>query len=204
MTFLRTEFLQAGKVGWAKRSVPNTSLWTIGVLDNLAGASFFTLVTHQRQKILTEEINIARINDAFKIEMAKRPFIIEAFVLLPDHLHTIWKLPDGDHNYSTRWSAIKRYFSTGCVGVTHVLSESRRQKREKAVWQRRFWEHTIQDEEDWRKHLDYLHYNPVKHGYVASPKDWPYSSFHRRVEIGWYTAEWGTSEPVSIAGDDYE
>jgi len=168
------------------------------------GCFVFTLVTHQRQKILTEEINIARINDAFKIEMAKRPFTIEAFVLLPDHLHTIWKLPDGDHNYSMRWSAIKRYFSTGCVGVKHVLSDSRRQKREKAVWQRRFWEHTIQDEEDWRKHLDYLHYNPVKHGYVVSPKDWPYSSFHRCVQMGWYTAEWGTSEPVSIAGADYE
>jgi len=168
------------------------------------GNFFFTLVTHQRQKILTEESNIARINDAFKREMAKRPFTIEAFVLLPDHLHTIWKLPDGDHNYSTRWSAIKRYFSTGCVGAEHVISESRRQKREKAVWQRRFWEHTIQDEEDWRRHMDYIHYNPVKHGYVASPKDWPYSSFHRCVQLGWYTTEWGTSQPASIAGADYE
>ena len=168
------------------------------------GNFFFTLVTHQRQKILTEESNIARINEAVKREMAKRPFTIEAFVLLPDHLHTMWKLPAGDHNYSTRWSSIKRYFSTGCVGATHVIPESRRQKREKAVWQRRFWEHTIQDDEDWRRHMDYIHYNPVKHGYVASPKDWPYSSFHRCVQIGWYAAEWGTSEPASIAGANYE
>ena len=93
-------------------------------------------------------------------------------------------MPDGDYNYSTRWSAIKRYFSTGCVGAEHIISESRRQKREKAVWQRRFWEHTIQDEEDWGRHMDYIHYNPVKHGYVTSPKDWPYSSFHRCVQLG--------------------
>jgi len=84
------------------------------------GNFFFTLVTHRRQKILTQPDNVARFKDALQREMAKRPFTIEAFVLLPDHLHTIWKLPEGDHNYSTRWSAIKRYFSTGCVGTEHV------------------------------------------------------------------------------------
>ena len=98
----------------------------------------------------------------------------------------------------------ERYFSTGCVGADQGLSESRRQKRGKAVWQRRFWEHTIQDEEDWRRHMDYIHYNPVKHGYVDSPKDWPYSSFHQCVQLGWFTAEWSTSEPALLVGAHYE
>ena len=122
--------------------------------------------------------------------MVKRPFTIEAFVLLPDHLHTIWKLPEGDHNYSTRWSAIKRYFSTGCVGAQQDLSESRRQKREKAVWQRRFWEHHIRDGTDYAAHVRYCWINPVKHGLVTRAVDWPYSSIHRDIAHGIVEPEW--------------
>lgn len=168
------------------------------------GSYFFTLVTHQRQNLLSIPENIARLRTAFKREKEKRPFTIDAIVILPDHLHTLWTLPEGDSDYSLRWNQIKRYFSMGCVGAHAKQSISRRTKREKPVWQRRFWEHTIRDENDWRRHMDYVHYNPVKHGYARKPGEWPYSSFNRCVGKGWYSPEWGSVEPKSIKGVDYE
>ena len=152
---------------------------------------FFTLVTYQRQPLLTQK-NIDRLRLAFKREMQKRPFNIEAIVILPDHLHALWVLPENDNDYSTRWSNIKRFFSIGCEQSLSKISNSRQNKREKNIWQRRFWEHTIRDQQDWRKHMDYIHYNPVKHGYVESPADWPYSSFKHNVAKGWYSDDWGS------------
>ncbi|HEB86371.1 MAG TPA: transposase [Gammaproteobacteria bacterium] len=168
------------------------------------GSYFFTLVTHQRQPLLSIPENIDRLRTAFKREKQKHPFTIDAIVILPEHLHTIWTLPDDDMDYSTRWGRIKRYFSTGCVGVRQVQSVSRKNKRERAVWQRRFWEHTIRDENDWRRHMDYIHYNPVKHGHARSPGEWPYSSFRQCVQKEWYPANWGATEPEIIQGMDYE
>ena len=168
------------------------------------GRFFFTLVTYNRQKILTNEENILRLRNAFKREMVARPFEIDAIVILPDHLHTIWRLPVGESDYSTRWSNIKRYFSVGCVGLVEHNSPSRCSKREKTVWQRRFWEHTIRDQEDWQRHMDYIHYNPVKHGYAETPSVWPHSSFRKCVERDWYDEQWGASEPLSIQGVDWE
>ena len=168
------------------------------------GVYFFTLVTYQRQTLLTLPENIQRLRTAFQRERLKRTFDMEAIVILPDHLHTIWRLPAGDDDFSTRWSNIKRYFSIGCVGVDSNLPSPRQSKREKAVWQRRFWEHTISDEQDWRNHLDYIHYNPVKHGLVKSPKNWPYSSFKRCVDKGWYDENWGKYTPEHIRGMDFE
>ena len=164
---------------------------------------FFTLVTYQRQPLLTQN-NIDRLRLAFKREMQKRPFTIDAIVILPDHLHTLWRLPEQDNNYSLRWSNIKRFFSTDCQQSQVIISKSRLNKREKTIWQRRFWEHTIRDEDDWIKHMDYIHYNPVKHGYVESAKEWPYSSFKQCVTNGWYEDGWGAIEPDAIKNMHYE
>jgi putative transposase len=129
------------------------------------------------------------------LDVKKRfPFTIDAICLLPDHLHCIWTLPDGDANYSVRWKEIKRLFSKKCiniVGTAELRSASREKRKEVMVWQRRFWEHTLRDEEDLQRHLDYIHYNPVKHGLVQRVKDWQWSSFHRYVRMGCYDADWG-------------
>ncbi len=162
------------------------------------GCFFFTVVTWHRQPILTLEPNIQRLRAAFRREMAKNSFVIDAIVILPDHLHTLWRLPEGDSDYSGRWNRIKRYFSTNIDSPAPSAIQQR--KREKAVWQKRFWEHRIQDEEDWRKHMDYIHYNPVKHGLVAHPEKWPFSSFKRNIQRGWYAENWGHHEPGSIVG----
>ncbi len=171
-----------------------------------AGACyFFTLVTHQRQPLLTQK-NIDRLRLAFQREMQKRLFNIDAIVILPDHLHTLGQLPEHDSNYSLRWSNIKRFFSIGCELSSPVpdISNSRLNKREKPIWQRRIWELTIRDQQDWQKHMDYIHYNAVKHGYVESPADWQYSSFKKSVAKGWYQEDWGGSEPEIIKNIDYE
>jgi len=118
-------------------------------------------------------------------------------VVLPDHLHRIWQMPDQDADFSRRWRLIKRYFS---IGMDAEVSR----RREKQIWQRRFWEHLVRDEEDWRQHMDYIHYNPVKHGYVKTPYDWPHSSFRRAVKHGLYPPDWGASQPAAIAGMDFE
>ena len=152
------------------------------------GHYFFTVVTEQRQPLLIEHID--RLRTAFHHGMERYPFTIEAIVVLPDHLHTLWRLPDGDADFSTRWMVIKRKFSAGLKpGITNA---SKLHKREKGIWQRRFWEHHIRDEQDWQAHIDYIHYNPVKHGYCATPAEWPYSSFQRSVQQGLYNANWGT------------
>ncbi len=138
---------------------------------------FFTVVTYQRRPLLVA--NISRLREAFRYTKSKKPFIIDAIVVLPDHLHCLWQLPAGDLDFSGRWHQLKRYFS---VGIDTPIND----RQEKQVWQRRFWEHLIRDEEDWEKHLDYIHYNPVKHGYVSDPSEWPYSSWSRAVAKGWY------------------
>jgi len=119
---------------------------------------------------------------------SSHPFTIDAWVLLPEHLHCIWTLPQGDMDFSKRWGLIKAKFSK-------ALS-----RQNTSVWQNRFWEHLIRDDRDMQIHLDYIHYNPVKHGYVESPKDWPSSTFHRYVQEGLYPLNWG--EGVSFNSAD--
>ena len=148
-----------------------------------AGAHyFFTVVTEKRRPILIS--NIEKLRDAFKHCMLKHPFQIDAIIVLPDHLHTIWKLPENDTDYSKRWMVIKRKFSSGLD--SYPVTDSKSKKREKGIWQRRFWEHCIRNEEDWRKHVDYIHFNAVKHGLVDSPENWEFSSYQKSVEKGWY------------------
>jgi len=158
------------------------------------GTFFFTVVTEKRRPILVE--NIDRLRAAVRRIRTDRPFEIEAAVVLPDHLHMVWTLPEGDSDYSTRWNLIKRCFSTGLPALT--TSRSQRAKREKGLWQRRFWEHQIRDEQDWRNHLDYIHFNPVKHGYVQRAIDWPYSSFKRYVRQRFYESDWGQSGEIIL------
>ena len=156
---------------------------------------FFTLVTHNRKPILCEPENIILLRSSFKRTMEKHPFTIDAIVILPDHLHCIWTLPPKDADFSTRWRLIKSWFSRNCHHKYQgIISDSRKKKQEKAIWQRRFWEHLIKDKKDFINHLNYIHYNPVKHALVSSVKDWQYSSFHRYVQRGVYKSDWGNME----------
>lgn len=150
----------------------------------------FTLVTHQRRPLLTEPPLRAALRGAIEQVRQRHPFVIHAWVLLPDHLHCLWQLPEEDADYGLRWSLIKRLTSQAVPSVQGV-SLSRRLRREAGLWQRRFWEHRIRDEADYRRHMDYLHWNPVRHGLVERVGDWRWSSYHRLVREGVYPADWG-------------
>ncbi|MEW6327498.1 MAG: transposase [Thermodesulfobacteriota bacterium] len=167
---------------------------------------FFTVVTYQRQPILCCEESRALLREIITKVRNSHPFIIEAWVLLPDHMHCIWRLPDGDVAYSLRWALIKSEFTKRARAWLHMPSPtaSRKKYREGTVWQRRFWEHMIRDEQDFSAHCDYIHYNPVKHRVVNTPKDWPYSTFRRYVEAGVYSPDWGATPlqiPTDIGGE---
>jgi putative transposase len=156
------------------------------------GTYFFTVVTRRRRPVLTETYARSALRAAIQQARKTLPFVIEAWVLMPDHLHCIWTLPHGDTNYAARWAIIKRHASRAMASNETALTEGSRQKRgEYGFWQRRFWEHLIRDEEDLRRHLDYIHWNPVKHGCARTVAVWPYSSFHRYVRDGVYAADWG-------------
>ena len=155
------------------------------------GTFFFTVVTFKRMRILTKESNVDSLRESLKHVIESHPFKIAAFVLLPDHLHCIWTLPEHDSDFSTRWRLIKTRFTRKCDDrFKHEAFESRKRKKEQTVWQRRFWEHQIRDELDFQKHVEYIHYNPVHHKYARRPIDWPYSSFHRYGREGKYDAAW--------------
>ena len=152
------------------------------------GCFFFTVVlANRRSSLLTDRIDMLRA--ALRAAKQARPFDVDAIVVLPDHLHCIWTLPPGDANYAVRWAHIKGVFSRN-VSRGEVVCDSRLAKRERGIWQRRFWEHTIRDEADYQRHLDYIHYNPVKHDWSKSPADWRFSSFKRFVGRGYYPVDW--------------
>ena len=156
------------------------------------GTFFFTVVCYRRQPIFKEETAIDLLWQCFQTTMATYAFRIDAIVILPDHLHTIWTLPNNDPDFSTRWKLIKATFSRHYQGhIIEDISESMRRKKEKGVWQRRFWEHLIRDQTDFNRHCDYIHYNPVRHGLVNSPLEWKHSSFRKFVEKGLYRQDWG-------------
>lgn len=141
------------------------------------GCYFFTVALNNRhQTLLTDNITLLR--QAFYTIKKKYPFTINAIVIMPNHLHCIWTLPQDDDDYSLRWRLIKTLFSKQ-LPATELRSNSRRLKKERGIWQRRFWEHLIENEKDLNERINYIHFNPVKHGYCSSAKDWPYSSFHR-------------------------
>jgi len=155
---------------------------------------FFTVnLADRRSDLLIREI--ATLRHAVARTRRHHNFTIDAWVVLPNHLHAVWTLPDGDHDFSTRWATIKRLFSWG-LPAGEARSASRAAKRERGLWQRRFWEHTIRDEQDFRAHVDYVHFNPVKHGLVARPADWPYSTLHRAIAEGAAPANWTPDAPT--------
>ena len=147
----------------------------------------------RRRRLLTEHINDLR--EVFADARRRRPFEIDAIVVLPDHLHCIWTLPPGDSDFSTRWHDIKARFS---ARMSHGERRSARRisKGERGVWQRRSWEHAIRDDNDFERHVDYIHFNPVKHGHVARVGDWRYSSFHRYVRRGMLPEDWAAGADV--------
>lgn len=163
---------------------------------------FFTVVMNKRKKILCHDANVVLIKEAFHYVIKRHTFRIRAFVLLPDHIHCIWTLPENDNDFSMRWGLIKGYFSRQCQDkYKEHQSASRLNKGEQGVWQQRFWEHQIRDEVDFIRHVEYIHYNPVKHGLVNSPNAWPYSSFHRYVKQGIYDNDWGAGTKINFDAD---
>ncbi len=161
------------------------------------GSYFFTVTLADRsQRLLVEYIEI--LHDAFRQVKAEYPFGLDAVVILPEHLHCIWTLPDGDDDYPNRWRRIKAAFSRRLPDC-NPRSASKIAKGERGIWQRRYWEHTLRDEKDWQRHMDYIHYNPVRHKHVEQVADWPHSTFHRYVEAGVYPRNWGCS---GVASDD--
>jgi putative transposase len=132
--------------------------------------------------------HIADLRAAFRQTRLEHPVFIDAIVVLPAHLHCLWRLPSNDDDFPLRWRLIKARFSSR-LAAGEYISPSRQRKGERGIWQRRYWEHVIRDERDFQRHLEYIHYNPVKHGYVSAAKDWPYSSFHRWVDRGVYPVD---------------
>ena len=163
---------------------------------------FFTVVTYKRRPILCLEQSRALLSKVIRNVREAHPFSVEAWVLLPDHMHCIRQLPNGDTDYSMRWALIKKSFTSKAKAWLDLpaANPSRKRHREGAVWQRRFWEHMIRDERDFSAHCDYIHYNPVKHALVNAPKDWPHSTFHRFVKKGLYSRDWGAT-PLVIEPD---
>ena len=155
------------------------------------GTYFFTIVTYERMQILCNSENITALRAAFDHVKNQYPFSIDAVVILPDHVHCILTLPDGDSDYPLRLRLIKSFFSKRCKDLKSPSTPSRDHKREKSIWQRRYWEHAILDDKNFKRHVEYIHYNPVKHGLADAPKDWEYSSFHSYVRNGIYDREWG-------------
>ncbi len=162
---------------------------------------FFTLVTYKRQPILCLEESRIALREIIEEVRLFKPFNINAWVLMPEHMHCIWTLDEEDTDYSKRWGLIKARFTKRVgkklVGNAHP-TRSRQRQREKNVWQRRFWEHKIRDARDYEVHCNYIHYNPVKHRLVKSPKDWVYSNFHRYVKEGFYSEEWGSMDTIDL------
>lgn len=153
-----------------------------------AATCFFTVnLLDRRSDLLTANIGVLRVSVARVRHLM--PFHIDAWVVLPDHMHAVWTLPEGDTDFSRRWQAIKMAFSKA-IAPGEPLSISRQARGERGIWQRRFWEHTIRGDEDYAAHVDYTHFNPVKHGLVASAAAWPYSTFHRAVAQGRYPSAW--------------
>ena len=160
------------------------------------GTYFFTVVAHNRRPIFCQPDFLQALKAGIRQVQQKHPFQIIAWVQLPDHLHCIWQMPVDDANYSMRWSQIKRLSTQACPQY-HLrideLSYSKVKRNEKGIWQRRFFEHEIKSDLDFARHMDYLHYNPVKHGLVTNVIDWSYSTFHNQLKDGAYLADWGAN-----------
>ena len=165
------------------------------------GSYFFTVVTYRRRPILCDDPVRAALRAAIAGVRDRHPFRIDAWVLLPDHLHCLWTLPPGDADYSLRWNLIKRSVSLACAGLYRRpdwMSPSKAKRRESTFWQRRYWEHCIRNEADFSRHIAYIYFNPVRHGMVERAADWPFSTFHRDVARGLFPQEWGMGQDAEL------
>jgi putative transposase len=167
---------------------------------------FFTVNTHLRQPFLIDVDVRAALREGIDRVRLTMPFEIDAWVLLPDHLHCIWTLPDGDADFSSRWRIIKTIVTQRCgsrLNVGELLSDRRKRKNQSSLWQQRFWEHQIRDDADFIRHVDYIHWNPVKHGHAKRAGDWPYSSLHRYVRNGLLPTNWLGVNADQYLGKDF-
>ena len=165
------------------------------------GTFFFTVVTKDRQPVLATPPFIDALREAIASVQNERPFDVLAGVLLPDHMHCVWRLPSNDPDYPARWSMIKRRVSQSARSALPRHQAAMNARREPGLWQRRYWEHQIRDEADLERHIDYIHWNPVKHGLVANVRDWPHSTFHRYVREGGYPGDWGGVDAAGEFGE---
>ncbi len=168
------------------------------------GTFFFTVVTFRRRPILDLPASRQALRDAIIDVRERYPFSIDAWVTLPEHLHCIWTLPEESSDFSLRWALIKSGFSKRARALFQIKdwkNDSKLKHRESTIWQRRFWEHQIRNEEEYQAYMDYIHYNPVKHGYVNKVLDWPHSTFYRYVKLGTYPENWGGIVTETIGRD---
>ncbi len=149
------------------------------------GSFFFTAVTHQRKRVFSDDATVDILRNLVQEVRQRLPFSVDAWVVLPNHIHAVWTLPVGDADFSKRWGLIKATFTKRATTAGLVEAGV-------PIWQSRFWEHRIRDERDFAAHIDYVYINPVKHGLVSSVADWPWSSFHRDVARGLYPGNWGS------------
>ena len=166
------------------------------------GGCYFVTVNlaDRTSRWLTKNIELLRQSIAYV--MQKHPFYIDAIVVLPDHIHAIWTLPENDADYALRWRLIKTHFSrhiTKTESKTEKISQSRISKGERGIWQRRYWEHTIKDDRDFANHVDYIHINPVKHGYVNQATEWPHSSIHKYIAAGKLPIDWAGNKNAKLS-----
>ena len=165
------------------------------------GTYFFTVNLLQRQGNDLLIRHVETLRRVVRAVQSRHGFRIHAWVVLPEHLHCVIELPDNDDDFATRWRLIKMGVSKA-LPKTEWLSETRARRGERGIWQRRYWEHLIRDEADFRAHMDYVHINPVKHGLVKRVADWPYSTFHRLVELGVYPLNWGGGDEGKLGYND--
>lgn len=159
---------------------------------------FFTVNLRDRQSdLLVREIELLRAT--VRATRERHPFHIDAWVVLPEHMHCLWTLPPGDADFIRRWQIIKAGFSRRLPGQGSP-NRAQAARGERGIWQRRYWEHLIRDDEDYRRHFDYIHINPLKHGLVVHVQDWPFSSFHRAVRDGLYPADWAGGIALGVTG----
>jgi putative transposase len=164
------------------------------------GGTYFFTVNLLERRLDTLVRHVDALREAVRTTKRERPFHIDAWVVLPDHMHCVWTLPPGDDDFSNRWKAIKIRF-VQAIPRTERRSGARISRGERGVWQRRFWEHVIRDDADYQRHVDYIHVNPLKHGYVKQVADWPYSTFYRLVAKGIYPPDWAGDPDSEVDGD---
>ena len=164
------------------------------------GATYFFAVNLRERNLDLLVRHVDLLRTTVKATKARHPFHIDAWVVLPQHMHCLWTLPEGDADFALRWKVIKAGFAKRLPKI-ETITTTQRSRRERGIWQRRYWEHLIRDEADYQRHFDYIHFNPLKHGHVQRLADWPYSSFHRAVRQGVYLPDWCAGADIQFGSE---